>query len=58
MAREALLFLILFAAGMLVMVFAGIVWMMAIWKKLALKMRKTTLRMRDNQSRRRFQNTG
>ena len=43
---------------MLVMVFAGIVWMMAIWKKLALKMRKTTLRMRDNQSRRRFQNTG
>jgi hypothetical protein len=47
MAREVLLFLILFAAGMMILVFAGILWMTAIWEKIALKVRNNTAKMRE-----------
>jgi hypothetical protein len=47
MAREVLLFLILFAAGMMILVFAGILWMTAIWEKISLKVRNNTAKMRE-----------
>lgn len=47
MARELLLFLILFAAGMLILVFVGIFWMTAIWEKIAQKTRENRLALRQ-----------
>jgi len=58
MARELLLFLILFAAGMMILVFVGILWMTAIWEKLALKMRQKGNAMRENIARRALSKRG
>lgn len=43
-AREILIFLIVFAAGILIVVFVGIVWMTTIWDRIAERYRENGMR--------------
>jgi hypothetical protein len=40
LAREIMIFFIVFAAGMLALTFGGIIWMTSIWDKMAEELRK------------------
>ncbi len=42
MIQNILIFLIVFAAGLLIMTFVGIVWMTSIWENIAKQVREKT----------------